>query len=197
MMTDSDLKRVVASNLCRYRKENNLTQLELAERLNYSDKSISKWERGDGLPDLLIMVKIALIYGISVNDLLIERKRLARPKHKLNKLLITLISYTGVWAIATGVFALLGIFSPEANRSWLAFIYAIPASFIVLTFFAFIWGRKIHSFITFSLLSWSIPLAIFVSLQYQQLWLLFIAIIPLQLITIFAYFLKPRRLKSE
>jgi len=193
MMTDDELRKVVAFNLCRYRKENNLTQLELAERLNYSDKSISKWERGEGLPDLLIMVKIAEIYGISVNDLLSEKKRLARPKHRLNKLLITLISVTGVWAIATAVFVLLGIFSPALERSWLAFIYAIPGSFIVLTVFAFTWGRKIHSFITFSLLSWSIPLAIYVSLQYQTLWLLFIAIIPLQLITIFSYFLKFKR----
>ena len=193
MMTETKLREIVSHNLIRYRKAANMTQLELAEKLNYSDKSISKWERQEGLPDLLIMFKIAEVFEITLNDLLSEKKKLARVKHRINKLLITLISFTAVWAIATAVFALLGIFNPALGDSWLAFIYAIPASFIVLTVFAFAWGRKIHAFITFSLLSWSIPLAIYLSLDYQPLWLLFIAIIPLQLITVFSFFLRVRR----
>ncbi len=52
------------------RKEKNLTQMQLAERLSITDKAISKWERGLSLPDSSIMLELCGILGITVNDLL-------------------------------------------------------------------------------------------------------------------------------
>ncbi len=73
-MTEQELRETVAKNLIAYRKLNKLTQLELAEKINYSDKSVSKWERGDGLPDLYVLKLIADLYDISVNDLISQKK---------------------------------------------------------------------------------------------------------------------------
>ena len=52
------------------RKKQNLTQLELADKLNITDRAISKWETGRGLPDSSLMLDLCNILKISVNDLL-------------------------------------------------------------------------------------------------------------------------------
>ncbi|MFQ9093492.1 MAG: helix-turn-helix transcriptional regulator [Ruminococcus sp.] len=51
-MTDESMRKTIAGNISRYRKQLGMTQLDLSEKINYSDKSISKWERGDGIPDV-------------------------------------------------------------------------------------------------------------------------------------------------
>ena len=190
MMTDNEFRKLVSENLQYYRKLNNLTQLQLAEILNYSDKSVSKWERGESLPDLYIMQTLANLYGITINDFVKEEKTKPNIKLKHNNLLITLIAFGSVWLVATIVFVCLGIFLPNLSKSWLAFIYAIPISMIVLLVFTNIWGNKIQVFFALTVLYWSIPLSFYLSINYEQLWLLFIIIIPLQIITIFMFLLK-------
>ena len=69
-MTDVEFRKTVAKNLAAYRKMSGLTQLELAEKLNYSDKSVSKWERGDGLPDVYVLKTLADFYGVTTDYIL-------------------------------------------------------------------------------------------------------------------------------
>jgi len=190
MMNDNEFRKLVSENLQYYRKLNNLTQLQLAEILNYSDKSISKWERGESFPDLFIMQTIANLYGITINDLVSENKTKPRHRLKRNNLLITLISVGIVWLVATVVFVALNIFLDDFTKSWLAFIYAIPISMIVLLVFTNIWGNKIQVFFALTILYWSIPLCLYLSINIEKLWLLFILMIPLQIITIFMFLLK-------
>jgi transcriptional regulator with XRE-family HTH domain len=195
MMTEDKIKENVANNLIKYRKAHNLTQIQLAEKLNYSDKSISKWERQESIPDLVILSNIAELYQITVQDLLADPKtKIKSPTHN-NHLIITLMSFTGVWAVATAIYVLLGIFAPSITRAWLTFIYAIPFSLIDLIVFTKLWGNKWILFFAISLLSWSIPLTIYLSIDYDQLWLLFIAIIPLQILTILWFI--PRKIKDS
>ena len=98
--SEEKLREYFARNLAHYRKALGLTQIELAERLNYSDKSVSKWERGDGLPDLAVTAQIAEIFGLTVNDMIAEK-----PKRRLmttrNKIIITLLSMGVAWLVAT------------------------------------------------------------------------------------------------
>ena len=70
-MDELTLRKVIAENLVYYRREKGLTQAALAETLNYSDKSVSKWERGEGVPDITVLYRLAEFYGITVNDLLL------------------------------------------------------------------------------------------------------------------------------
>lgn len=69
-MTAEDLQKRIAENLVKYRKLNGISQVELAQMLDYSNKSVSKWERGLGLPDILILYRISVIFGISVSELI-------------------------------------------------------------------------------------------------------------------------------
>ena len=95
----------IAKNLIYYRKAANLTQAELAQKINYSDKSVSKWESGNGVPDIYILLKLAELYGITVNDLVSERSSAAPPKRmsKWRHILIMLLSSGIVWLVATVV----------------------------------------------------------------------------------------------
>ena len=102
---DEKVKQLIAANIAYYRKECHLTQAELAEKIHYSDKSVSKWERAEGLPDICVLVVLADLFGVTVNDLLAEKHRKSRrTAPKMHKGLITMISILLVWLVAVVVF---------------------------------------------------------------------------------------------
>ena len=157
METINELKSVIAKNLIKYRKENGLTQQELAEKLNYSDKSISKWERGEGVPDIYILKQIAELYNVTVNDIIGMEKieNNATPTINKNHVLITLMSIGLVWLVATIVYSILKIIFPNTRSISYCYIYAIPMSFIVLYIFNRIWFKiKVINFTSVSLIFW-------------------------------------------
>ena len=59
-----DLREIIAKNIADLRREQNLTQAELAARLNYSDKAVSKWERGESMPDITVLKEIADLFSV-------------------------------------------------------------------------------------------------------------------------------------
>ena len=75
MENENKQQELLAKNLVYYRKASGLTQLELAEKFNYSDKSISKWERGEGFPDVFVLKSLADFYGITVDDFYLEEHK--------------------------------------------------------------------------------------------------------------------------
>ena len=118
--SDEKLRQLIAENIAYYRKLNGDTQAGLAEKLSYSDKSVSKWERGDGTPDIFILSHIASLYGIAVQDLLREKKV---AKTRTRHLLISLLSVGLVWLVMTVLFCGARIFSICDRYAWLLFIY--------------------------------------------------------------------------
>lgn len=194
MINEEQLREIVSSNLTYYRKLNNLTQIQLAEKLNYSDKAISKWERGESLPDLYILTSIAEMYGITLNDLIIEHKVQTHKSKKSVHALITIISILLVWLISTFCFIILKMLS--IDKAWLSFIYAIPASSIVAIVFSSIWGNNFHLFLSVSILTWTIPTCLVLTIDFSYIWLTYILSIPVQILAIFAILLK-RKIKKE
>ena len=181
----------IARNLIRYRKAANLTQAELAQKINYSDKSVSKWESGNGVPDIYIFLKLADLYGVTVNDLVGEAPP-APPAKKSSKgrnLLIALLSSGIVWLVATVVFVLLNLIFP-GGPWWAAFLYAVPANAIVITVLSSVWKYRIANFVSVTVIVWSVLACIYVTTLLvmsrlgvgddSRLWLLFLLCIPLQ-----------------
>ncbi len=82
-MADKTQTKIIAENLSFYRKLHGLTQAELAEAIGYSDKSVSKWERGEGLPDILLFITLSEIYGITVSELVGQANRSKDTKEKI------------------------------------------------------------------------------------------------------------------
>lgn len=189
-----NIKENLANNLVYYRKNANLTQAELAEKLNYSDKAVSKWERGEAVPDLVVLKQIADYYEITIDTLLLEPEKSApKPinnyKSKLRQT-VAICSTMLVWLVAICAFAFINIIIPSITRTWMAFIYALPITCIVLLVLTSVWKKKLTSAIIISLLIWSSILAVFLSLLYllpfppATLWQVFLIGIPLQILTI-------------
>ncbi len=194
MMNEENFKKLVAKNLSFYRKANKLTQLELAEKLNYSDKAISKWERGESLPDLYTLNVIAEFFGITINDLCSLTKNDIKVESKKSiknttHLLITILSVVLVWFIGTIVFVSLHIAFPhlENNKFWLSFIICIPVTFIVLTVFSCLWFNNFYKALSVSFLVWTIALACNVSISLENTVFVYFIAIPFQVMIILWY----------
>ncbi len=182
-----ELKDIIADNLISLRKANKLTQLELAEKLNYSDKAISKWERGESLPDIVILKQLADMYGVSIDYILNEHNEEAKAKYRIprpelnNKLIITLLACLSVWILAAILYVNFKImFDVYYWRIW---IWALPASSIVLIVFSGIWGKKGHIIASVSLFIWTALLGVYIQLLQYNLWSLFLLGIPAQFAT--------------
>lgn len=200
METINELKSVIAKNLIKYRKENGLTQQELAEKLNYSDKSISKWERGEGVPDIYILKQIAELYNVTVNDIIGMEKieNNATPTINKNHVLITLMSIGLVWLVATIIFAILKIIFPNSLTISYCYIYAIPISFIVLYIFNRIWFKiKLINFTSVSLIFWTTLFSFYWTIKdfFDNFNVLFFIGIPFQIIVIFWYLMDRKKNK--
>lgn len=166
MEKEEKLKSTIASNLTYYRKQAGLTQLKLAEILNYSDKAVSKWERGEGVPDIFILVQLADLYQISVNDLIGERKIIKKASFLKNRILITLLSIVLAWLVFVVSFAIVTIIERNTSNdwskwTWVLFIAPIPVSCIIALVFDKIWDEvRWHRFFIVSGIVWTTALLI-------------------------------------
>lgn len=179
-----EIKNNLSKNIIKLRKEKKLTQLELANALNYSDKSVSKWENGDTIPDIEVIKRLADFFNVSVDSLIGNPENLMQKQTNTNsvpknKLVITLLSIICVWIVSTLIFVMLKIFLNVDY--WLCFIWAIPVSFIVLIVFNAIWGKRKFSILITSGLVWTIILGIYLQLLKFNLWVLFLIGIPLEI----------------
>ena len=185
------LKNVIAKNITEYRKANSMTQLELANALNYTDKAISKWERGESVPDVFVLKQIAEIFEVTLDDLISSKPKKVWRSIARKQVMIPLISAAGVWVVASIIFVCLSLFAAHLEKAWLTYIYAIPATCVVLLTFNYIWGKRKLATVLWSVIVWSVALVIFLSLiTVEKIWLIFVVSIPLQAIVVFWYFLK-------
>ena len=185
-----DIKKIISKNIQTLRKDADLTQSELAERLNYSDKAVSKWERGESVPDIVVLKQIADLFGVTVDYLLeaehdltsmsLTTKKIIRK----NRLIISLLATAMVWLVATIAFVVLGLVMHTVSRVWTAYLVAVPVSCIVLLVFNSIWGRTKLNFVIISVLIWSVLATLYVILQFEGLWLIFVLGIPAQVIVL-------------
>lgn len=166
MEKEEKLKATIASNLTYYRKQAGLTQIKLAEILNYSDKAVSKWERGESVPDIFILAQLADLYQITVNDLIGEKKVIKKVSFLKNRILITLLSIALAWLVFIITFAIVTIVERNTSNdwsswTWIFFIWPIPVSFIIALIFDKIWDNiRWHRFFIVSGLIWSTSLLI-------------------------------------
>ncbi len=181
-----NLKSIIATNLVELRKKHHWTQAELALKLNYSDKAISKWEHGDALPDIEILAQIAELYGVTLDYLthigtFEEKKQYVKVKEKkANKLIISLLSITLVWFIAMILFVFFQSQFPTGKMNWIVFVWSVPLSCIIGVIFNSIWGRTCNNFFILSIFVWSLLAAAYLTLVQYNMWLLFLLGIPAQ-----------------
>ncbi len=192
----------IAKNLAYYRKQAGLTQAELAEKINYSDKSVSKWEQGNGMPDVYILMQLAELYHVTVNDLIgdnaQEKVKALQMRTTGLHVLIMLLSSGIVWLVATCCFVALQLLKP-GFAWWLMFIYAIAVNAVLLVVYAGVWRYRLANFVSVTALIWSALVCLYVTARevsiimgndYSALWLVFMLGIPLQVLWVLWVFFR-------
>jgi transcriptional regulator with XRE-family HTH domain len=190
-----NIKEIIVNNLIKLRKQNNLTQAQLAEKLNYSDKAISRWEKGEALPDIDVLCNICDMYGVSFDYLTHKENNdymnINIEKNKgRNHLLISLLSISGGWLLFLCAYLLVGFFG--GGYIWQLILWAVPLSFLLAMIFNIIWGKRINTFIFMSFLLWSFITCFYLQIINLNIWPIFIIGIPLQIAIILWSAFKPK-----
>ena len=181
-MNNEELKSRVGASIARLRRERGLTQAELAERINYSDKAVSKWERAESLPDVLTLISLAEQLGTDLNTLtgmtaepepepVSGAEPLPEPpapeppvkKHRTaDRGVIQQLSSILVWVVALFLYMVLDAFG--VKNLWLLFVVAIPANAIVLLSLRSAWKLYGMNRILISVILWGTLLTIYLLL---------------------------------
>lgn len=200
-----DLKSIIAENITALRKGNSMTQIELAEKLNYSDKAISKWERGESVPDITVLKAIADMFDVTVDYLLVrehisvdqelseeevlkrereEKKQEKKKRLKKTHSIVAAMSVLLVWLIATLIFVILDASLNGTLRHLLVFPYAVVASTIVWLVFNSMWFNKRRNYLIISIMIWAIAVAVHITVLAggHNLWQIYLLGIPGQII---------------
>ena len=203
----NDLKPIIAKNITELRTAAGMTQIELAQKLNYTDKAVSKWERGESVPDVAVLLRVAELFDVKLDYLVHEhtQKRtvseLAVEKFR-NRGLITGISIVLVWLVATVLYVSTDIASVPPIYRWLVFVWAVPASSVVWLIFNSIWFAKKINYIIISVLIWSALAATYLTLlvfgiDVFNIWILFFLGIPAQIIILLWSGIKRRKAEKQ
>ena len=186
----SELKLISASNIIKLRTGAGLTQAELGEKLNYSDKTISKWERGEAIPDAYVLTQMAEIFGVTVDYLLSshdawespeqqEEKERKQEEHRYSVNMIIAISVLGVWTMALTIFVLLWLFDIIL---WETFIVALPVSILTYMVLICVFRRRQHLQFVIAAFVLSMFILLYFTLPMQKPWQLFLIAIPAEII---------------
>lgn len=203
-MNDEKLKKQLGTNIAAYRKRLGLTQAGLAEKLNYSDKAVSKWERGESMPDVLTLVQLAELFEITVDTLLadpnalpdnpgavgrvVEKAVEKTLKRKADKGIILKLCSVLVWFVALLIFVVIS--SLGVPKSWVSFFYAIPVNAIVALSLCSAWKEFRWNQLLISAIVWGCLVSLHMSLMVflnVNVWRIYLLGIPGQ-IAVFLWF---------
>lgn len=186
----SDLKRTIAKNLAELRKQKKYTQQDVGNLVQYSDKAVSKWEKGESLPDIDVLYQLCNIYGVTLDYLTHEgsiedKKDYVIPKSEYrNKIIITALFSSIIWMAVIIVYVYLNLY--QKVNIWTIYVWAIPLNCSLLLYFNWKWGRKTWYIILGSVLVWSLIASFFIQILYSSdyqynYWMLFLIGIPIQI----------------
>ena len=200
----ADVKSTVAKNITELRIINNMTQAELAEKLHYSDKTVSKWERGESTPDISVLVEIADLFCVSLDyiargenideEVIVNKCSEAIYNHRV----ITYLSEGLVGFIALLAFIITSLVS-SATFQWLYFVYALPIVMIIRLIFNSIWFNPRNNYLIISILMWSVLAAIHVTFLYFKINIGLIYLLGIAgeiIIILWSFIKKPKKIKN-
>ena len=198
----SELKLVTAGNLIKLRTGRGLTQAELGAMLNYSDKTISKWERGEAIPDAYVLTQIAEIFGVTVDTLLSPPERWSPPEPEQEEersysvRAILAIAVLGVWTLALSAFVALWL---AHIICWQIFVVALPVSILTYLVLICVFDRKTHLKYVVALFVLSLFLMMYLLFFHANPWQIFLVAILAEVLVFLSFRVRihPYRKKEE
>ena len=197
-----DIKKIIANNIIELRAEAGMKQAELAEKINYSDKSVSKWERAEAAPDAAVLRNIADVFGVTVDRLVYshdelkakeERKKKSAVKFgngfSISYKMITSVAIMGIWTVALLIFIILWL---NGKIIWQPFPCALPVSLVTQLVLHSVWGKGKYNIIIVSALQLSLILMVYFLFFSHNWWQLFLLALPVEIIVILVFRIKRR-----
>jgi transcriptional regulator with XRE-family HTH domain len=173
-----DIKPIIAKNITILRQNAKMTQSELAEKLNYSDKAISKWERGESIPDITVLKALADLFGVPLDYLVQENQQEPAvpesetvPVKRRNHKVITVLSILLVWLLATAAYVVIDMIYNKNQIHLLVFVYAVPVSVLVWLVLNSVWFGGKHNCAIVAVLMWTILISVVLALMLYGLWI--------------------------
>lgn len=195
-----DIKKNISVNLALLRKSRKITQQKLAADINYSDKAVSRWEVGDSLPDIGVLLELCEYYGVDFEWLIHSHEEAPKPKVSDGgtgiRIAIILLAAAFVFTVATIVFIYARVFRDE--NAWMAFIWAVPISLLFAVWFCRKWWGGLWTCILLSAEMWSVITALYLHFLHADniyIWPLFLLGVPGQLILILLQYIKQKSVK--
>lgn len=190
MICMDNITIVIGENIAALRKANNLTQQQLADKINYSNKAVSRWEKGECLPSVETLSELCGFFGVEFEYLIRTHETPAKIKKKAadpNKIAIALLACLTVFTIATVVFVYVKVVHDVDY--WQAFIWGAPLSSFIVSYLArkWVWDKLVR-FILLSVFLWSAITAVFLTvMDTVNVWPIYLIGIPLQVIFVLLF----------
>jgi len=185
----NELKLVSASNIIKLRTEKGMTQAELGAKLNYSDKTISKWERGEAIPDAYVLTQMAELFGVSVDFILSSHDKWEKPKENE----VEEVRYSVEHIIAIAVIGTLTAFLIAFVTLWLMdivewrlFLFALSAAILVYMILICVFKRTRHLQYVIAVFVASLFVIVYFHLPTANPWQLFLILVPAEVLVFLA-----------
>lgn len=186
-----DAKEIFAKRLVALRKNEGLTQLQLAEKLNYSDKAVSKWERGEAVPDINVLIDLSALFGVTIDSLVKEDvKPVPKKSLKINHSIITLLIVIAIVAAECVAYVIAQGAKPSISNLLYCFVYPLPVLAIVLSVLSGLWFNKTCRMLSVTGIVWFVLLDAFLLIYHITgwfYWLVFIIGIPAQIVILLSF----------
>lgn len=197
-----ELKLIFASNLIKLRTAAGLTQAELAEKISYSDKSVSKWERGEAIPDAFVLKQMSRLFGVSVDQMLSEEEGWKKEgpdlhrKVQYSQLFIILCTVAGIFTLCFLEFVI--VWAVAGRFHWLMLYAGIPCSLIVMLVLNSVWYKGRYNMYIVGTLVFSLVLFVYLFFLWfgENPWPILLIILPAEIVVYFAFQIR-RRKKPE
>ena len=196
-----ELKASFASNLIRLRTAAGLTQTALGEKLHYSDKAVSKWERAESVPDAYVLTELARLFGVTVDQLLSPNAHWAPPPtlatetETYSRQFIILCTVAAIWTLCMVEFVVVWIVLGAIH--WIVFVTAVPLSLVALLVFNSVWFRGRRNMFIVMALVLSLVLLIYLLLLKYNIWQVFLILVPAELLVFLAFQVRKQTLKGR
>ncbi len=177
---EENIREIIRKNIITLRKKNGLTQIDLANKINYSDKAVSRWEKGEVVPDVETLQSLSNVFGVSLTYMFETHNYGKEEKHLPNKneLLLHFTSLCSIWIFIIVLFVYLKLI--YNYTFWQLFVWGVPATILDTLIANRKWGNSILRTILQSTLLWSLTTCFYLQFLSQNLWLIFLIGIPIQ-----------------
>ncbi len=188
------ITEIIGENISSLRKANNLTQQQLADKINYSNKAVSRWENGECLPSVETLSELCEFFGVDFEYIIkrhTEPVKAQKLRTNVNKFAILLLTCLIIYAVSTVVFVYINIFYDISY--WPAFVWGAPVCAFAIFSMSRRWWKGLVPVVSISVFIWTLIASLYCTFLSYNVWLIFIIGIPIQIIIILVYFINKDR----